>query len=188
MSVPIKQKPIGIDCDIQDNGTVIPHDGFEGAFMEDQGFRGNCQFVVLPARGTEPAYVQAIAQDSVTATPDNAESYTPWIPLAHVNFGRSPSDVSLPGTGEAIIIIDSEPPFYDPSFGNLYPLYGIGATFNLKVTFGATVEYDGAAMAGDGYSTPWVISDGSIALGPITFEADFSYGATVLQTITREFT
>lgn len=52
-----RQRPIAVHCQVTDNGEVRPDPGYEGDYMEADGFRGNARFVVLPEDGRAPAQV-----------------------------------------------------------------------------------------------------------------------------------
>ena len=58
-------KPVGIHCDVTDDKEVIPHQGYEGESMrEDGGYHGRCNFKLIPGMNTEPDYIIAQPSDS----------------------------------------------------------------------------------------------------------------------------
>lgn len=54
-------RPIAIHCQVSDGGEVRPDPGYEGDYMEVDGFRGNARFAVLPEDGHAPAQVVCMA-------------------------------------------------------------------------------------------------------------------------------
>ena len=178
-------QPITINCEVLPDGTVLPHPGYAGSVMQDGPYHGACRFDYLPARGTEPAYIVARAAPEAEAAAAAALAFTPWIPTLSMSFGLFDLGGGL-GEGTARYLLESEPPFGDPAFGNLTPVYGAGNEFWLTIDFGGGLVFDGGILAG---AEAVLVEPCSAA--PVTFTAVLytsSAKSVVLSTHTRDFT
>lgn len=181
-------EPICIHGRLTTDSEVIPDEGFEGEYHEDGPYHGKCMFHYLPPRGTEPAYVCVVEAGDPPAGDRLAYvKWNPWIPDITISFGRIPSDLTVDGLAEAYYLVDTEPPFYNPAFGSYYPVYGAGAAYHLKLEFATTggpiVLFDDDVHAGDEFDfalTP-------VGTGDLTAVGTFSFGGTVLHTVTYVF-
>ena len=61
--------PITIHCKVAAGNKVIPDEGFEGAFMRDGPYSGECQFRYIPERGTRPALIEAFVSEDASPVP-----------------------------------------------------------------------------------------------------------------------